>query len=433
MAGNPRIEDLRKRIEKDPGSRLFAQLAEELRKDGDLEEAIAVAREGLQKHPSYPSARMTLGRALLDTGDFGAARGEFEQVVKGAPDNILAGRYLAECLENLGEQAAAVARYKATLALAPGDKHILGRIEALEKGAGAGGPAAAPAGPGLRAPSPPPVPPAVAMAPPTPPPAPLEPIRLAEVEGEMELEPAHERPAPAPPTPLPGETAAKATSAAPIPLVAVDEEFELERPYENPTSAWGTPAPPQPPAVPQPTAPPAADVPPAPGPGTPLATPTLAELYFNQGSTQKAIEVYRELAAGEPGNQRIKARLEELEALQRALGADGPSSGRESAAPAMPMFSAPEPAFSPFASAAPPAFDIDMPDDEPAIPSPAPAQAPAPLTAPAPAPRFAAVSLATFGAPPPAAAPPAKPIARREAIERTITRLEQFLERVQRG
>ena len=68
MAGNPRIDDLRKRLDRDPGSRLFAQLAEELRKDGELEEAIRVCRQGLQKHPAYPSARMTLGRALLDTG-----------------------------------------------------------------------------------------------------------------------------------------------------------------------------------------------------------------------------------------------------------------------------------------------------------------------------------------------------------------------------
>ena len=32
MAENPRIEDLRRRLEKEPGSRVFAQLAEELRK-----------------------------------------------------------------------------------------------------------------------------------------------------------------------------------------------------------------------------------------------------------------------------------------------------------------------------------------------------------------------------------------------------------------
>ena len=56
----------------------------------DLEEAINVCREGLKRQPAYPSARMTLGRALFDTGDLGAARAEFETVLKGAPDNILA-------------------------------------------------------------------------------------------------------------------------------------------------------------------------------------------------------------------------------------------------------------------------------------------------------------------------------------------------------
>src|SRR6185436_15618890 len=114
------------------GSRLFAQLAEELRKDGELEEAIRVSREGLQRHPAYPSARMTLGRALLDTGDLAAARTEFEIVLKGAPDNILASRFLGECLEGLGDLEGAVARYKATLVLAPGDRQVLSRLEAVE-------------------------------------------------------------------------------------------------------------------------------------------------------------------------------------------------------------------------------------------------------------------------------------------------------------
>ena len=129
MASNPRIEDLRKRLEREPGSRLFAQLAEELRKDGDLEEAIRVSREGLQKHPAYPSARMTLGRALLDTGDLVAARTEFETVLKGAPDNILASRFLGECLEGLGDLAGARDRFKATLAMAPGDKVVTAHLQ----------------------------------------------------------------------------------------------------------------------------------------------------------------------------------------------------------------------------------------------------------------------------------------------------------------
>ena len=41
-----RIDDLRRRLERDPGSRLFAQLAEEHRKAGELAEAIRVARGG---------------------------------------------------------------------------------------------------------------------------------------------------------------------------------------------------------------------------------------------------------------------------------------------------------------------------------------------------------------------------------------------------
>ena len=64
---NPRVEELRRRLEKDPSSRVFAQLAEELRKEGEFEDAIRVSRDGLEKHPFYPSARMTLGRALFDS------------------------------------------------------------------------------------------------------------------------------------------------------------------------------------------------------------------------------------------------------------------------------------------------------------------------------------------------------------------------------
>ncbi|PYQ49599.1 MAG: hypothetical protein DMF78_17830, partial [Acidobacteria bacterium] len=129
---NPRIDELRKKLDKEPGSRLFAQLAEELRKEGELEEAIQVARDGLKKHPNYPSARITLGRALLDTGDLAAAKAEFETVLKAAPDNIVASRYLAECLEGLGDIEGATGRYKLTLQLAPGDKQASSRLHAME-------------------------------------------------------------------------------------------------------------------------------------------------------------------------------------------------------------------------------------------------------------------------------------------------------------
>ena len=129
-----RTDELRKRLEKDPGSRLFAQLAEELRKAGNLDEAIAVCRSGLEKHPSYPSAHMTLGRALFDRGDLSGARTELESVLKGAADNILASRLLGECLEGLGEVPEAIAQYERTLLLAPGDAHVVERLANLEAG-----------------------------------------------------------------------------------------------------------------------------------------------------------------------------------------------------------------------------------------------------------------------------------------------------------
>lgn len=136
---NPRIDELKRRIEREPGSRLFAQLAEELRKDGDLAEAIRVARSGLAAHPNYPSARLTLGRALFDTGQFAPARVELEAVLRGAPDNILAARMLAECLEGLGDAGAALLQYRAALRLSPGDKQIEAQVRAIEQRLQAGG------------------------------------------------------------------------------------------------------------------------------------------------------------------------------------------------------------------------------------------------------------------------------------------------------
>ena len=129
-----RIDELRRRLERDPGSRLFAQLAEELRRAGELEEAIGVARGGLERNPAYPSARLTLGHALLDAGDPAGARAELEAAVRGAPDNILASRLLAEALEGLGNLTAALRQYEATLRMAPGDRNVEARMAALRAG-----------------------------------------------------------------------------------------------------------------------------------------------------------------------------------------------------------------------------------------------------------------------------------------------------------
>jgi tetratricopeptide (TPR) repeat protein len=96
VADNPRIDELRRRVQKDPASIAFAQLAEEHRRAGQYDEAIEVARAGLQQHPAYLSARVTLGRALIELGRLDEAAAEFESVVKAAPDNLTAVRQLAD-------------------------------------------------------------------------------------------------------------------------------------------------------------------------------------------------------------------------------------------------------------------------------------------------------------------------------------------------
>ena len=96
MADNPRIEELRRRIQKDPASIAFAQLAEEHRRAGQFEDAVSVCQAGLAQHPAYLSARITLGRALLEMGRYDEAASEFEYVLKAAPDNLSATRELAD-------------------------------------------------------------------------------------------------------------------------------------------------------------------------------------------------------------------------------------------------------------------------------------------------------------------------------------------------
>ena len=96
MPDDSRIEQLRRRVRADPTSIAFAALAEEYRKEGRFAEAIDVCRVGLQRHPAYLSARVTLGRALISTGDLDAARLELEAVLRVAPENLAAIRGMAE-------------------------------------------------------------------------------------------------------------------------------------------------------------------------------------------------------------------------------------------------------------------------------------------------------------------------------------------------
>lgn len=105
MSDQSRIDDLRRRVEADPTSIAFAALAEEYRRAGQYDEAVAVCRTGLTRHPAYLSARVTLGRALLELNQLDAAQAELEAVLKIAPENLAATRALADIQARRGTAA----------------------------------------------------------------------------------------------------------------------------------------------------------------------------------------------------------------------------------------------------------------------------------------------------------------------------------------
>lgn len=116
------IEALSKKLAKDPASRLFLPLAEKYRDAGFLDEAISVLQDGLKQHPTYTSAIFSLGRALHEKGDIDSALAKFQEVVKSAPDNLLAHKKMAEIRLKKNQIPEALESLRMVLILNPRDE-----------------------------------------------------------------------------------------------------------------------------------------------------------------------------------------------------------------------------------------------------------------------------------------------------------------------
>lgn len=131
MTDQARIDDLRRRIQQDPASIAFAQLAEEYRRTAQFAEAVSTCRAGLAIHPEYLSARVTLGRALLALDRLDDAAAELRLVLAAAPDNLTALRALADTCRRQGNLSDALAYFAAAERLAPNDPDIERSVENL--------------------------------------------------------------------------------------------------------------------------------------------------------------------------------------------------------------------------------------------------------------------------------------------------------------
>ncbi len=252
-----KIAELKRRLGKEPGSRLFLELAREYHEAGRLEEAAAVCTQGIARHPGYLSAHVLLGRVYFDLGRTAESRAELESVLARAPENLMARRVLAEITLREGDAAGALERFRALLAFSPSDPEVreaIDRLEAEMGGAGAGAP------------------------------PPFDP------EGEQ-------------PEPAGSRIAIPSGGAGPPPPAEARADREEARPAA---------------ARPDPTGDDLAV----------LATPTLAEIFLEQGMTDKAVEIYRRILEGDPGNEEARARIGQLGAgAEPAVG--GPTPRRD--------------------------------------------------------------------------------------------------------
>jgi tetratricopeptide (TPR) repeat protein len=290
-AAQARIRDLERRIELDPGSRLFLALAEEYRKAGRLSEALATLQRGLLSHPGYLSAQVALGRAHFEAGQSTEAIATFSKVLAADPGNLVSAKSLADIHLSRGENLEAVKKYKLYRALS-GDRSVEEVIARLEK-------SLAP---------PPPVPSSAATSGPVPPPPtfldePRGPIRRTSSDSSAAAaapeEPFDLTPVSFEPPDFPAATAAAAVSPVAPPEDVATRAFRI-------SEILGKGELPAPPA-------PEADAAAAPPDSEPQGR-TLADLYFAQGHYAEALRIYDELVAANPFDEELRRLRRDAEA-----------------------------------------------------------------------------------------------------------------------
>jgi tetratricopeptide (TPR) repeat protein len=268
MAESPadvRIRDLKRRLDLDPGSRLFLALAEEYRKSGRLTEALSTLQRGLLAHPNYLSAQVALGRAYFESGQATEAIATFSRVLAADPGNLVSAKSLADIHLARGDSLEAVKKYKLYRALS-GDRSVDEVIARLDR---------------ELAPAPPAPPAPVESAPPPPAFAADSAPRTAAATspGALEVPDMPIQPTPAGAEPDPSEAATQAMRISEIlPRAALAPPPEAPESDREPQGR------------------------------------TLADLYFAQGHYAEALRIYDELVAANPFDEELRRLRRDAEA-----------------------------------------------------------------------------------------------------------------------
>jgi tetratricopeptide (TPR) repeat protein len=115
----------------DPNSYCFAQLSELYRKIGLLDDAIFVAKRGIEAHPDYVGGHLALGRAYFDKGQKANSRDVLELVVRMTPENYTAQKLLSRLYLEQNDIDLTKKTLQAVLELNPDDVESRLSLEAL--------------------------------------------------------------------------------------------------------------------------------------------------------------------------------------------------------------------------------------------------------------------------------------------------------------
>jgi tetratricopeptide (TPR) repeat protein len=133
-------------LARDPASLVYADLAEALRRRGDLDEALGVALRGLARHPDHADGLDCAGRIHADRGDIAQARDAWGRALSVAPAHLGALKGMAFALFRAGDPGGAEVLLERAVAADAGDESARRALETVRRSGAAAPAPLAPAG-----------------------------------------------------------------------------------------------------------------------------------------------------------------------------------------------------------------------------------------------------------------------------------------------